>query len=165
MPGPAWRRLLYSAQRPTWAASSTGWAANRSFLRPASKGVPDTVVSITSPRPGVLVVRFRHWRIYGEHGLARRSAAVWLYGRRCFWSVWYAAHRHVSSGGPCEQPASLRQIRDWPLHEVASISTLLGSAHSVLVSSRDDPAGGFTTMVLYVEDGKCYRPYGLLGGP
>jgi len=25
-------------------------------------------------------VRFRHWRIYGEQGLARRSAAVWLYG-------------------------------------------------------------------------------------
>jgi hypothetical protein len=25
-------------------------------------------------------VRFRHWRIYGEHGLARRHAAVWLYG-------------------------------------------------------------------------------------
>jgi hypothetical protein len=25
-------------------------------------------------------VRFRHWRIYGEHGLARRRAAVWLYG-------------------------------------------------------------------------------------
>jgi putative transposase len=25
-------------------------------------------------------VRFRHWRIYGEHGLARRQAAVWLYG-------------------------------------------------------------------------------------
>jgi hypothetical protein len=25
-------------------------------------------------------VRFRHWRIYGEHGLARRQAAVFLYG-------------------------------------------------------------------------------------
>jgi putative transposase len=25
-------------------------------------------------------VRFRHWRIYGERGLARRRAAVWLYG-------------------------------------------------------------------------------------
>jgi putative transposase len=25
-------------------------------------------------------VRFRHWRMYGEHGLARRGAAVWLYG-------------------------------------------------------------------------------------
>ena len=25
-------------------------------------------------------VRFRHWRIYGEHGLARRRTAVWLYG-------------------------------------------------------------------------------------
>ncbi len=25
-------------------------------------------------------VRFRHWRIYGEQGLARRQAAVWLYG-------------------------------------------------------------------------------------
>jgi len=25
-------------------------------------------------------IRFRHWRIYGEHGLARRQAAVWLYG-------------------------------------------------------------------------------------
>jgi len=25
-------------------------------------------------------VRFRHWRIYGEHGLARRQAAIWLYG-------------------------------------------------------------------------------------
>jgi putative transposase len=25
-------------------------------------------------------VRFRHWRTYGEHGLARRKAAVWLYG-------------------------------------------------------------------------------------
>lgn len=25
-------------------------------------------------------VRFRHWRIYGERGLARRQAAVWLYG-------------------------------------------------------------------------------------
>jgi len=25
-------------------------------------------------------VRFRYWRIYGEHGLARRQAAVWLYG-------------------------------------------------------------------------------------
>jgi len=25
-------------------------------------------------------VRFRHWRMYGEHGLARRQAAVWLYG-------------------------------------------------------------------------------------
>jgi hypothetical protein len=24
-------------------------------------------------------IRFRHWRIYGEHGLARRQAAVWLY--------------------------------------------------------------------------------------
>lgn len=24
--------------------------------------------------------RFRHWRIYGERGLARRQAAVWLYG-------------------------------------------------------------------------------------
>ncbi|MHB8644196.1 MAG: helix-turn-helix domain-containing protein [Thermomicrobiales bacterium] len=25
-------------------------------------------------------VRFRHWRIYGERGLARERAAVWLYG-------------------------------------------------------------------------------------
>lgn len=25
-------------------------------------------------------VRFRHWRIYGEQGLARQRAAVWLYG-------------------------------------------------------------------------------------
>jgi hypothetical protein len=25
-------------------------------------------------------VRFRHWRIYGERGLARQPAAVWLYG-------------------------------------------------------------------------------------
>jgi putative transposase len=25
-------------------------------------------------------VRFRHWRLYGERGLAKRQAAVWLYG-------------------------------------------------------------------------------------
>jgi putative transposase len=25
-------------------------------------------------------VRFRHWRIYGEHGLSREPVAVWLYG-------------------------------------------------------------------------------------
>jgi putative transposase len=25
-------------------------------------------------------VRFRHWRIYGEQGVAKRQAAVWLYG-------------------------------------------------------------------------------------
>jgi putative transposase len=25
-------------------------------------------------------VRFRHWRLYGEHGVARQRAAVWLYG-------------------------------------------------------------------------------------
>jgi hypothetical protein len=25
-------------------------------------------------------IRFRHWRIYGERGLAGRGAAVWLYG-------------------------------------------------------------------------------------
>jgi len=25
-------------------------------------------------------LRFRHWRVYGEHGLARDHAAVWLYG-------------------------------------------------------------------------------------
>ncbi len=25
-------------------------------------------------------VRFRHWRVYGERGLARDRAAVWLYG-------------------------------------------------------------------------------------
>jgi hypothetical protein len=25
-------------------------------------------------------VRFRHWRVYGEHSLARQPAAVWLYG-------------------------------------------------------------------------------------
>ncbi len=25
-------------------------------------------------------VRFRHWRVYGEHGLAGERAAVWLYG-------------------------------------------------------------------------------------
>src|SRR5439155_4452353 len=25
-------------------------------------------------------VRFRHWQVYGEHGLARERAAVWLYG-------------------------------------------------------------------------------------
>jgi hypothetical protein len=25
-------------------------------------------------------VRFRHWRIYGERGLARQRAAVWVYG-------------------------------------------------------------------------------------
>lgn len=25
-------------------------------------------------------VRFRHWRVYGERGLARERAAVWLYG-------------------------------------------------------------------------------------
>jgi transposase InsO family protein len=25
-------------------------------------------------------VRFRHWRIYGERGLPRRQAAIWLYG-------------------------------------------------------------------------------------
>ena len=24
-------------------------------------------------------VRFRHWRVYGEHGLAKEHAAVWLY--------------------------------------------------------------------------------------
>jgi hypothetical protein len=24
-------------------------------------------------------VRFRHWRVYGEHGLATEHAAVWLY--------------------------------------------------------------------------------------
>ena len=25
-------------------------------------------------------IRFRHWRLYGEQGLARRTAVVWLYG-------------------------------------------------------------------------------------
>jgi hypothetical protein len=25
-------------------------------------------------------VRFRHWRLYGEQGIARQRAAVWLYG-------------------------------------------------------------------------------------
>lgn len=84
---------------------------------------------------------------------------------RSDWSIWYAAHHHVVPGGLCEQPASLRRMRDWPLHDIASISTFFGSAHPVLVGSRDDLASGFTTMVLYVGDATCYRPYVLLGGP
>jgi putative transposase len=32
----------------------------------------------TLDRMGYL--RFRHWRVYGEHGLARDRAAIWLYG-------------------------------------------------------------------------------------
>ncbi len=27
-------------------------------------------------------VRFRHWRLYGERGLAGERAAVWVMGRR-----------------------------------------------------------------------------------
>jgi len=46
-----------------------------------------------------------------------------------------------------------------------SVWTLFGPAHPVSVSRRDDAASGFTTMVLYVKDGGCYRPYELLGGP
>jgi hypothetical protein len=84
---------------------------------------------------------------------------------RSTWDIWYAAHHHVSAGGACEHPASLRRQGEWPLHTVAGISTLFGRAHRVLVGSRDDAASGFTTMVLYVEDGGCYRPYVLSGGP
>jgi len=49
-------------------------------------------------------VRFRHWRIYGEQGLARRQAAVWLYDETLLlelaeeplaqYSVSYEPNRH-----------------------------------------------------------------------
>jgi hypothetical protein len=81
------------------------------------------------------------------------------------WSERYTARHHLSSGGVCLQPAALRQAQDWPLEQVASIWTLFGPAHPVLVSHRDDAAHGFATMGVYVMDGSCYRPYELLGGP
>lgn len=84
---------------------------------------------------------------------------------RSAWSGWYTARHHLPSGGACLQPAALRQVHDWPLELVASISTLFGPAHPVLVSHRDDAASGFTTMGVYVRDGSCYRPYEVLGGP
>src|SRR5947209_20522752 len=53
---------------------------------------------------------------------------------RSAWSVWYAAHHRVPSGGPCEKSASLKRTGDELLHEVASISTLLGSPDPIFIS-------------------------------
>lgn len=77
---------------------------------------------------------------------------------RSAWSIWYDAQHHLPPGGPCESPAALRRTRDWPLHQVAGISTLLGPAHPILVSRRGGSPGGLTTMVLFVADATCYRP-------
>jgi hypothetical protein len=83
---------------------------------------------------------------------------------RSSWALWYDALHHIQPGGSCETSATLRSQGALPLREIDSIWTLLGSAHSVQVPANMNLAK-YTTTVLFVKDGACYRPYGLSGGP
>lgn len=81
------------------------------------------------------------------------------------WERWYAKQHHLNlaAGGSCISPAELRREGNWPLRTVAGISTLFGSSHGVMTAAR--VPRGMTPTVLFVQDGSCYRPYSLSGGP
>jgi hypothetical protein len=83
-------------------------------------------------------VRFRHWRVYGERGLARDRAAVWLYGETL--TVEYAdeplaqyrvryepdkAHlRTVESPQIFETPYQSPQLPLWELSDAERLKVL-----------------------------------------
>lgn len=75
-------------------------------------------------------VRFRHWRIYGEQGLARRQAAIWLYDETLLlefadeplahYSVAYEAdHRHLRDVVPRQLVETRYRGPQLPLWELA----------------------------------------------
>jgi hypothetical protein len=89
-------------------------------------------------------VRFRHWRIYGEHGLARRQAAVWLYGETLLlefsdeplaqYSVAYELdHRHLREVVPRQLFDTQYQSPQLPLWEL-----VLHSSMAAYIESRVD---------------------------
>jgi hypothetical protein len=80
------------------------------------------------------------------------------------WRVWYNRHNRVTPGGACERPAALKRTGDWPLHQISTVWTLGGPPHAVVSAERSAPMSD-TQTVIYVQDGPCYRPYSLLGGP
>jgi hypothetical protein len=47
--------------------------------RPTSSIAPSTQRALRASSNRVGSVRFRHWRLYGERGLAGEAAVVWLY--------------------------------------------------------------------------------------
>jgi hypothetical protein len=62
----------------------------------------------------------------------------------------------------CYTQADLERTHEWPLDQVASMSTLFGAPHAIL--QRTGEVGVTTPFI--VEDGpECYVMYGLEGGP
>jgi hypothetical protein len=82
----------------------------------------------------------------------------------------YATHGLCARAGWCDGELRADITRDtlqsqgeWPLAQVTSVSTFLGTAHPVLTHM---PPAGMTTMMLYVPDGSNrYVAYTLEGGP
>ena len=62
-------------------AEVLGWVSGRQFSPTAlHRAFYTTRFGRRLGRTGYL--RFRHWRLYGEHGLAGEAVAVWLYGEQ-----------------------------------------------------------------------------------
>ncbi|MGZ3582794.1 MAG: hypothetical protein ACXWQR_17960 [Ktedonobacterales bacterium] len=82
----------------------------------------------------------------------------------------YATHGLCARAGWCEGELNaeitkntLQSQGEWPLTQVTSLSTFLGSSHPVLAHV---PPAGMTTMELYVPGGSdSYIAYTLEGGP
>jgi transposase len=62
-------------------AQVLGWVSGRQYMPEAlHRAFYTTRFGRTLNRTGYL--RFRHWRLYGEHGLVGAEAVVWLYGEQ-----------------------------------------------------------------------------------
>lgn len=111
------------------------------------------------------VAQFFGYALPGNHGLPDR--------------VWFKGRSYDQSSDPCETldqitssglaKASIQIKQNDPsavisndqLAQVGALPTLFGAQHKILAT----PLQGYTTMVLFVEDGACYRTYVIEGGP
>jgi hypothetical protein len=105
------------------------------------------------------------YAVPGKDGL---PTYIFANGRRyqsqqvCAGANW-CLHNQAEYGIPrCYMQADLERTQEWPLVQVASMSTLFGAPHTIL-----QPAGETGVNVTFIiEDGPdCYVMYELEGGP
>jgi hypothetical protein len=75
---------------------------------------------------------------------------------RTAWMTWSGAQNE------CVTQSAVTHTYQKRLLEIGEVFTLLGRSHPIDMAGN---ARGLTPTVLFVQDGACYRPYSLSGGP
>ncbi len=101
----------------------------------------------------------------GDGGLPYRIS----YGGRDYANLYTCARAgwcpNTATGSLCRNKEKVQQLDTWPLIQVGSVPTMIGSSYSLMVS-QSSISSKQTIMAVYVEyKTDCYILYGIEGGP